>query len=176
LRNRKKAKLVFFSHASLAFYAFQCQVRYNDDVQCAAGRIVHAIRTYALSGNASGNGEFHSLHIRRGDFTELLPFYAPEVDEIYNATQDVIPEGSVVYIASNEQNKSFFQPLRGHYDLKFLDDFAHYLNTPKATVDGNFYGMVDQLVVRGAILALSCHFLWFLIQTLFIPAQIGSSW
>jgi hypothetical protein len=136
-----------FSLLNFFFLASQCEVRYRDEIQCAAGRVVYALRSYALSKNISGNGEFHSLHVRRGDFLYIHPPLAPDPSFIYSVTQDVLPEGSILYIATNEQNKSFFQPLRDHYDIKFLDDFVDDLNTPQTIMDPNYYGMIDQLVV-----------------------------
>jgi hypothetical protein len=123
-------------------------VRYTDEIQCAAGRIVHALRSHARSRSDTGNGDFHSLHVRRGDFSVQYEDNSSDARYIYNATQDVIPEGSVVYISTDESNKTYFNPLRDHYDIKFLDDFVQDLNTPQSTVDVNFYGMIDQLVVR----------------------------
>jgi GDP-fucose protein O-fucosyltransferase len=105
------------------------------------------MRAYASSRNASNpNGEFHSFHVRRGDFqykdTRI------EAEEIYNNVRDVLPEGSAVFIATDERNKAFFNVLKQHYDIKFLDDFINELNPPGfPTINTNYYGMIDQLVV-----------------------------
>lgn len=51
-------------------------------------------------------------------------------------------EGGLLYIATDERDKSFFDPFRKHYDIVFLDDFKHLLTK----VNTNYYGMLDQLV------------------------------
>jgi hypothetical protein len=44
-------------------------VRYTDEIQCAAARIVHAMREYVRSKEGSDSkGEFDTFHVRRGDF------------------------------------------------------------------------------------------------------------
>lgn len=42
-------------------------LRYADEIQCAAARIVHAMREYAKTKNPGSNpkGEFDTFHIRR---------------------------------------------------------------------------------------------------------------
>jgi len=51
-------------------------------------------------------------------------------------------EGRTIYIATDERDLSFFDPLRKHYRLKFLKDFKRLLKD----VDSAYYGMIDQLV------------------------------
>lgn len=45
-------------------------MRYNDEIQCAAARLVQAMRKIAHENDPIGNpnGEYDSFHIRRGDF------------------------------------------------------------------------------------------------------------
>jgi GDP-fucose protein O-fucosyltransferase len=63
-------------------------------------------------------------------------------------TKKFLKEGRTVYIASDEQNFTFFEPLAKHYNILFLKDFKSEL----AGVNTNFYGMIDQLVAsRGDI-------------------------
>ena len=51
-------------------------------------------------------------------------------------------EGATIYIATDERDKKFFNPLKEHYNIWFLDDFMKELEG----VNKNFYGMIDQLV------------------------------
>jgi GDP-fucose protein O-fucosyltransferase len=136
----RRSVFVFFSLGYIA-------VRYIDEIQCAAARVVKAMRQYAKSKNATNtNGDFDTFHIRRGDFQFRETRLSAE--EIYNNVRDVLPDGSVVFIATDEQNKTFFEPLQQRYDVKFLNDFASDLNPPGfPKVNTNFYGMIDQLVV-----------------------------
>ena len=50
-----------------------------------------------------------------------------EAEEIYNNVKDVLPEGRTIFIATDERNKSFFDPLKQHYEIRFLDDYKHLL-------------------------------------------------
>jgi GDP-fucose protein O-fucosyltransferase len=43
-------------------------IRYVDEIQCAAARIVLAVRERAKQRDPKSNGEFDSFHVRRGDF------------------------------------------------------------------------------------------------------------
>jgi len=51
-------------------------------------------------------------------------------------------EGSTLYIATDEKNKSFFGPLATHYNLLYLDDFIHLI----PNLNANYHGMLEQLI------------------------------
>jgi hypothetical protein len=114
-------------------------LRYIDEIQCAAARVVHALRKVAKD-HGNPNGEFDTFHIRRGDFqyknTQV------EADEIYRNVKDVLEENSTVFIATDEKNKTFFDPLAEHYHLYFLSDFRDLVED----VNANYFGMLDQLI------------------------------
>lgn len=116
-------------------------VRYTDTIQCAAARVVHAMRNIAKK--ISGNHEFDTFHVRRGDFQ--FKRTRIEATEIYQNVRDILPGNdnkTVVFIATDERNKTFFNPLKEHYHVFFLNDFKSELSG----VNSNFYGMIDQLV------------------------------
>ena len=118
------------------------QLRYKDEIQCAAARIVDAMRQEqeSLVGTAS---DFYSMHIRRGDFKDVYPMVYLEADVMYSKNLRLFfSEGRTVYIATDEKDLSEFDLLRKHYKLKFLGDFQHLLSE----VDSAYYGMIDQLV------------------------------
>jgi GDP-fucose protein O-fucosyltransferase len=127
-------------------------VRYNDDIQCAAARVVHAMREYVRQKDPTRDGLFDTFHIRRGDFQ----FKNTRIDavQIYENVKDTLPDGSILFIATDERDKKFFDPLREHYDLKFLDDFMHVLGE----VNHNYFGMIDQLVAARGRLFYGCWF------------------
>ena len=50
-----------------------------------------------------------------------------EAEQIYENVKDHIPEGRAIFIATDERNKKFFDPLRKHYKLRFLDDYKKEL-------------------------------------------------
>ena len=100
-------------------------LRYKDEMQCAAARAVHFIRERARARDPKGNpdGLFDSLHIRRGDFQ----YKRTRVDAavLYKESMSDLTQNATVFVATDERDKSFFQPLRDHYDLVFLDDVMH---------------------------------------------------
>ena len=114
-------------------------LRYIDEIQCAAARVVKAMRMLAKD-NGNAAGEFDTFHIRRGDFQYKST--RVEAPTIYENIRDVIPENTTVFIATDERLKNFFDPLKQHYHIYFLDDFMHLLQG----LNKNYYGMVDQRV------------------------------
>lgn len=116
------------------------QLRYRDEIQCAAAKIVQALRQEKTTGK---EGDFYTMHVRRGDFKKVYPIAAVDPDDMYSMnTRLFFSEGRTVYIATDERDLSIFDPLRKHYKLKFLKDFEPLLKH----VDSAYYGMVDQLV------------------------------
>lgn len=102
-------------------------LRYLDEMQCAAARVVTEIRNIVKREmKDNSDGAFDTFHIRRGDFqykeTRL------EADALYANIKDHIPEGSVLYIATDERKKEFFNIFKEHYKVYFLDDFMHLVS------------------------------------------------
>ena len=130
-------------------------LRYIDELQCAAARVVTAVRERSLKNDSKSNGEYHSFHIRRGDFQYKQTRI--DADAIYENSKDILINGRTVYIATDERDKSFFEPLAKSYDLCFLDDFKDLfpdLNT-------NYYGMLDQLVASKGDVFIGAFFSTF---------------
>ena len=118
-------------------------VRYRDDVQCAAARIVESLRDRVRERtHTDGDGDFHTMHIRRDPEFEEQYGDLPSAEAIYDVCKADIPDGSTVYIASDEANKTFFHPLARKFDILFLNNFTHLLQG----IDPNYYALVDQLV------------------------------
>jgi len=117
-------------------------VRYSDKLICAAARVVQAVRDRARSRDPvkNPNGEFDSFHIRRGDFQYKKT--RVDADVIYEISHRDLTEGATVYIATDERDKTFFQPLADHYDVVYLDDYMHLVEG----LDKHYFGMIDQLV------------------------------
>jgi len=109
-------------------------LHYTDQIYCAAGKIVHSL-------NAEGK-DWSSLHVRRGD----LQYKAVKIpaEEWYNNTKEIWKENEILFIATDERNKTFFDPLRQHYELRFLDDYWDMANL--GDLDKNFLGMIDTIV------------------------------
>ena len=142
-------------------------MRYEDHIQCAAGRIVHKMRTIARNNDPEGNpdGLFDTMHIRRGDFQ----YKDTRIDavKIYENTKEFLTPNATIYIATDERNKTFFDPLRQHYNLYFMDDF---IATDLEGVNTNLYGMVDQVAASRGRVFFGC---WFSTFTGFINRMRG---
>eukprot|EP00814_Leptocylindrus_danicus_P007156 CAMPEP_0116037736 /NCGR_PEP_ID=MMETSP0321-20121206/22259_1 /TAXON_ID=163516 /ORGANISM="Leptocylindrus danicus var. danicus, Strain B650" /LENGTH=453 /DNA_ID=CAMNT_0003516053 /DNA_START=185 /DNA_END=1544 /DNA_ORIENTATION=- len=117
-------------------------VRYVDELMCAAARIVCAIRERAKAKNSESNpkGLFNTMHVRRGDFQ--YEDMRIEATAIYDNIKDTFDEGDAIFVATDEKNKSFFNDLKEHYDIYFLNDFLHLV----PDVNTNYYGMLDQII------------------------------
>ena len=126
-------------------------VRYVDEIQCAAARIVQALRKRASKHNQ--NGEFDTIHVRRGDFKKYYEYTMAEPKEIYAKLKRNIPEKATLYVATDEKDKSFFDLFRKHYDVVFMDDFMHLLEG----INPNFYGNIDQLVSSKGRIFYGCY-------------------
>jgi hypothetical protein len=127
-------------------------LRYLDEIQCAAARVVHAVRQVSKKHAQSDKSDsFDSFHIRRGDF-QYKEMHMPAEDIYNNNTKGIILDGRTIYVATDEKNKTYFDPLRKHYHLLFLDDFVKENGDLLGDLNVNYYGMVDQLVAsRGKI-------------------------
>ena len=125
-------------------------VRYADEIQCAAARIVEAVCQKAREYNpANSEGVFDSMHVRRGDFQYVKTRVTAA--QIYEMTKKQLPENSTLYIATDERDKSFFNPLKEHYHVVFLDDFDKEL----AHINSNFYGEYSWHCLRAKCFAFT---------------------
>ena len=111
-------------------------LHYNDEIQCAAGKIVRAL-----------HDEFpvmSSWHVRRGDFQYKATRLS--IEEWYNNTKSFLHKGEALYIATDERNRTFFAPLTETYGhaVKFLDDFADTFHLKD--MDPAYLGMIDTIV------------------------------
>jgi hypothetical protein len=158
--------ILIFLFDSIWLLILHYAVRLRDEVQCAAARVVHALRLYTQnqsanietkSSNSSSiqNNEYYSLHVRRGDFTNFASTSNISATEIFRNIRDEIPDGSVLYISTDEKNKYFFSVLKEHYNIKFMDDFVTEVRASLSPVNTNFYGMIDQLVVCFLVVSLA---------------------
>lgn len=117
-------------------------LRYKDEFQCAAARVVEALRERAREHPGGKDGEFDTFHIRRDPEFEEQYGNLTDAESIYRISKGDLVRGATVYIATDEKNRTFFQPLMDRYDVVFLDDFMHLIKE----VNPNFYLFVDQLV------------------------------
>lgn len=130
-------------------------VRYTDEIQCAAARVVAAVREHARKKDPVNNpdGVFDAFHVRRGDFQYKAT--RVEADELLAMAQRKIKDGTTLYMATDEGNRDFFKPLQEHYDLVFLNDFH---DEALVGINTNYYGMIDQLVATRSRVFFGCWF------------------
>jgi hypothetical protein len=150
--------MVYFTDPAIDNY-FKRFVRdflhYHDSIFCAAGKIVKAIQKEAVSRDffpdpQTGAGGFSSLHVRRGDL-QYKKVKIP-ANEWYENTKEVWLPNEILYVATDERNKTFFDDLAAHHDLRFLDDYWDFANL--GALDGNYMGMIDTIVAsRGRAFA-----------------------
>jgi hypothetical protein len=126
-------------------------LRYSDSFQCAAARIVNRVRERARA-RGDPDGNFEAFHIRREDFTRQFKETVYDANRIYEISRNVLVENATIYIATDERNRSFFDPLLEHYDLVFLDDFQDELHG----LNSNLIGHIEQLVVSRARSFFGC--------------------
>jgi GDP-fucose protein O-fucosyltransferase len=119
-------------------------LRFSDIIQCAAGRIVEGIRKIAkkVANGTNDDGGFDTMHIRREDFKGLDVYKDGIVHPNQMIEDKYFEPQRTVYIATDEKDKSFFEPLHQHHTILFLHDFDHLIKG----IDPNYYGMIEQLV------------------------------
>jgi len=130
------------------------RVRYPDGIFCAAGKIVKSLSEESVtSGSEPG---YFSMHIRRGDFQ--WPKMRLSAEEWYENTRSWLePDADrLLYIATDESNRTFFDPLRKHYKVRFLDDYAELVGLSQ--LDPNFAGMIDQVVASRSTVFVGTYF------------------
>jgi len=130
-------------------------LHYKDEIQCAAARIVEKIRKHVSKKTVGKTTEFDTFHIRRGDFQ--FKNTRIDVEEIIKNSEEHLTPGSTIFIATDEGDKNFFEPMKKIYDIMFLDDFKDELKG----VNSNYYGMIDQLVASRGRVFLGCWFSTF---------------
>ncbi|KAI3702018.1 hypothetical protein L6452_27602 [Arctium lappa] len=77
------------------------------------------------------NWDFYSVHVVRGEKAknrEQWPNLAADTspDTLLSALQDKVDDGRNLYIAIDEPNTSFFDPLKDTYSTHFLDEYKGF--------------------------------------------------
>lgn len=129
-------------------------LRYHDSIYCAAGKIVKAVQAEGIARGFAvddeGAGAYSALHVRRGDL-QYKKVKIP-AQEWYDNTKEVWLPNELMYVATDERNKTFFNDLAAHHDLRFLDDYWELAGLGE--LDPNYMGMIDTIVAsRGRAFA-----------------------
>jgi hypothetical protein len=91
---------------------------------------------------------YYSIHIRRNDFQYKDLFISCE--QILDNIKDIIPFGSKLYIATDQNDRSFFDPLAEHYTLFFYDDIRSKVKIYDE-FDVNYIPIIEQLICTRSI-------------------------
>jgi hypothetical protein len=132
-------------------------LHYHDTIYCAAGKIVRALQLESAltrpadhAPDAEGAGGYSALHVRRGDLQYKKVKISAQ--EWYDNTKEIYKTNELLYIATDERDKSFFNDLAQHHELRFLDDYWELAGL--ADLDPNYMGMIDTIVAsRGRVFA-----------------------
>jgi hypothetical protein len=134
-------------------------VHYIDTIFCKAAIIVRKLLD-------EGGGRYSAFHIRRlvveyygFDFTVKVYFRGEfqykevkiSAEQMLANVGQFIPENELLYLATDEKNKTFFDAFRKRFPkIKFLDDYMD--DADLRNINPNFLGMIDQVVcTRGSI-------------------------
>lgn len=90
-------------------------------------------------------GEYYAIHVRRGDF-QYKDLVIP-AEQIYNNIKNVVPQGSKLYISTDETDKLFFSIFEENYDVKYYDDIKHVID---CNIHKDLVGLVEQLICTQA--------------------------
>jgi len=116
------------------------KLRYKDELFCRAGQIVEALRQASVK--EGNHGEFYTFHIRRGDFAHIG--LVDDSQEIIDITLGIVPRDAIVYIATDQKDKTWFSAFQNHFrGVYFLEDFP---SQTEGMEDTSFFGFLDQIV------------------------------
>lgn len=125
-------------------------LHYHDAIYCAAGKIVKALQYEAMQRGHSideeGGGGYSAMHIRRGDL-QYKKVKIP-AKEWWNNTKEIWKEDEIIYLATDERNRTWFNPLARKRTIRFLDDYWDLADL--GSLDPNYMGMIDTIVASRA--------------------------
>ena len=150
------------------------RLHYRDDIFCAAGGVIKRLHedAAALTGKPVQYSKFynrktaggmmnnvdkdnfatyHAFHIRRGDFQ--YKDMRVDAETIYGNTRFLLNRSvtSLIYIATDEQNKTFFEPFTRDFKVVFLNDYATALaSAAGGKLNNNMIGMIEQVICANA--------------------------
>ena len=170
------------------------RLHYHDEIFCAAGRVIKILHEEAaklslsspfaehqyevpsarhrdpatLGGTVHEDATYIAYHIRRGDFQYKETRLSAE--NIYSNTKHLLNANRtrLIYIATDDKNQRFFDPLRGKKDdfpnqgithtdkhghvfhLRFLRDYIQKAALGHGAMNQNRIGMIEQVICANA--------------------------
>jgi hypothetical protein len=133
-------------------------IHYHDNLYCAAGKIIQSLqeegKQLGFEVDEEGAGGYSALHVRRGDFQYkecLIP-----AEEWYETTKKLWHPKEILYISTDETDKTFFEPLAKYHELRYLENYTEKANL--SNLDNHFMGMVESIVAsRGRLFVGTWH-------------------
>jgi len=121
-------------------------LHYHDQIYCAAGKIVLKLQEEGMKKgfklDDERGGGFSSIHVRRGDL-QYKKVKIP-AEEWYENLKETWEPNEIIYIATDERNKTFFDPIKEHNEVRFLDDYWDFAGL--GDLDPNYMGMIDTII------------------------------
>lgn len=115
-------------------------VHYQRDILCKTALVVNKLRT-------EGNGSYIGFHIRRGEFQYKVVKISAE--KMIDNLKSVLPRDRLVFVATDERNKTFFDAFKRHFpQVRFLDDYM--ISAGLKELNPNYLGMIDQMICTRA--------------------------
>lgn len=112
-------------------------VHYKDSILCKAAMIIKKVKEEA------GDAKFSSFHVRRGEF-QYKNVKIPAADILNNIGRH-IPESRLIYIATDEKDKHFFDAFKKRWPrIRFLDDYFEMAGLKQ--LNPNYLGMIDAII------------------------------
>ena len=101
-------------------------------------------------GNTNYGAVYHAAHIRRGDFQYDQALIG--ADEIYQNIHLLFNRSvsTLLYISTDEGNKTFFEPFHKHFTVRFLADYMEPAKIGASHLNQNHIGMVEQTICASA--------------------------
>lgn len=133
-------------------------IHYKDEIFCAAGKVINLIQEegkhIGFNVDDEGAGGFSALHVRRGDlqFKEVII----SAEEWYENTAKLFQPNEILYIATDEKNRKFFDPIAKHHQIRFLDNYLEKAGL--ANIEKQYLGMIESIIAsRGRIFVGTWH-------------------
>ena len=136
-------------------------VHYLPTIFCKAAIITAHLRKEA-------GGQYSSFHVRRGE----LQYKEVKVNGsvLIDTVEHVLPRGALLFIATDEGNRSFFDPFRqrGFTRIRHLSDYLDVASL--RGLNPNYLGMLDQVVCAGGQVFVGT---WYSTFTAYITRMRG---
>lgn len=120
-------------------------VHYKEEIYLVADNIMNQMfKEY-------NTREYYSIHLRRGDFFRQYKSQMISGERLYNNIYNLIPEGSLIYISTDESNndefkKNYLSILEKRYKVSYFRKYKVDFNYPD-----NWDGPIEQIICSRAI-------------------------